>query len=138
MRVRPYAGDVTAPRHHSRRLAATLARRGNRCQWCGREVDTPLVAATVDHLVPRIKGGPTWAENLVVACGRCNADRGHLTPADWLDECDRRGWRPDRSAVVLALRELQSAIVHRGGQRRARRYVASQLRRLSPGPRRRY
>lgn len=126
-----YLEGMGASRSNSRRLNDALARCGSSCLWCGREVDTPLVAATVDHLVPRIKGGPTWPENLAVACHRCNAARGHQTPADWLDECERRGWQPDRTAVVDALRALQTAIAERGGQRRARRYLVSQLRRLN-------
>ena len=101
--------------------------------WCGREVGTDLVRATVDHVVPRLKGGPSWPENLLPACGRCNKQRGHRTPAHWLEECEGRGWAPDRAAVVASLRALQEAIARRGGMRRARAYVDSQLRRLDPG-----
>jgi 5-methylcytosine-specific restriction endonuclease McrA len=100
--------------------------------WCGREIDTDLVRATVDHVVPRLKGGPSWPENLLAACSRCNRQRGHRTPADWLEECRRRGWSPDGAAVVASLRSLRSAIAARGGMRRARAYVESQLRRLDP------
>jgi hypothetical protein len=70
-------------------------------------------------------------ENEVLACGRCNAERGHASPVDWLGECERRGWRPDVAAVGRALRALQRAIDERGGQRRARPYLAGQLRRLA-------
>ena len=123
---------MAGPRHHSKRLSEALARCGSQCVWCDRDVDTPLVEATVDHLVPRNKGGPTWPVNLLVACRRCNSARGHMTPADWLEECERRGWEPQRETVVNSLILLQEAIAQRGGQRRARRYVTSQLRRLAP------
>ncbi len=123
---------MAGPRHQSKRLSEALARHGRLCVWCNTEVDTRLVPATLDHLVPRIKGGPTWPENLLVACRRCNAARGHTTPADWLAECERRGWEPQRAAVVNGLLLLQETIEKRGGQRRARRYVTSQLRRLAP------
>ena len=99
--------------------------------WCRREVGTALVRATADHVVPRLKGGPRWPENLLPACGRCNRERGHRTPGDWLEECERRGWAPDRAAVVGSLIALRSAIADRGGMRRARAYVDSQLRRLA-------
>ena len=82
--------------------------------------------------VPRIKGGPSWLENEVAACRRCNGQRGHLTPAEWLDECERRGWAPATATVVAALVRLREAIGERGGQRRARPYIQSQLRRLAP------
>lgn len=111
------------------RLRAAAARDGNGCVWCGRPC-TGLVRATTDHLVPRVKGGPSWLENEVVACRRCNAERGHRSPADWLAECERRGWSPDLDAVLGALRSLDATIAERGGQRRARPYLAAQLRRL--------
>jgi hypothetical protein len=112
------------------RLEVVLARDGARCVWCGRDVDTHLVRATTEHVVPRIKGGPSWIENELAACARCNRQRGHTSPAEWLEECERRGWQPDRAAVVGALEALQAAIAERGGQRRARPYISSQLRRL--------
>lgn len=89
--------------------------------------------ATTEHLVPRLKGGPSWLENEVAACRRCNSQRGHLTPGQWVEECERRGWEPDRAALVAALLSLEAAIDRSGGQRRARAYVRSQLRRLAAG-----
>ena len=72
----------------------------------------------------------TWLANEVAACRRCNGERGHEAPAAWLEECERRGWTPDRARVVRVLRELRAAIGLRGGQRRARPYLTHQLRRL--------
>jgi 5-methylcytosine-specific restriction endonuclease McrA len=113
-------------------LAHILERDGTTCVWCRREIGTGLVEATVEHVVPRIKGGPTWPENLVGACSRCNRARGHRTPADWLAECRGRGWEPDESRIVASLEALAGAISRRGGQRRARPYLAAQRRRLQP------
>ncbi len=86
--------------------------------------------ATTEHVVPRLKGGPSWIENEVAACSRCNGQRGHLTPGEWIDECERRGWEPSRKTIVTVLLALEEAITRHGGQRRARMYVRSQLRRL--------
>ena len=107
-----------------------VRRDGPTCVWCRRRIGVGLVPATLEHVVPRIKGGPTCPENLVAACGRCNRERGHRTPADWLNECRGRGWHPDENRVVDSLTRLADAIDQRGGMRRARPYVASQLRRL--------
>lgn len=117
-------------------MASILERDGITCVWCGRAVDTGLVEATTEHVVPRIKGGPSWIENEVAACKRCNGRRGHRTPAEWADECEGLGWAPDRARLIAALTSLETRIAERGGQRRARPYVASQLRRLrrSVGP----
>jgi 5-methylcytosine-specific restriction endonuclease McrA len=112
-------------------MALILERDGRACVWCGREIDVGLVEATTEHVVPRIKGGPSWIENEVAACRRCNAERGHLTPGEWLEECERRGWQPNRQALVRVLGSLQTAIETNGGQRRARSYARSQLRRLT-------
>lgn len=111
-------------------MAIILERDGAECVWCRRPLEVGLVAATTEHLVPRIKGGPSWLENELAACRRCNGARGHRTPGDWFDECERRGWEPNRAVIVRALRSLSDAIEARGGQRRARPYVAAQLRRL--------
>jgi 5-methylcytosine-specific restriction endonuclease McrA len=112
------------------RLEAALVRDGATCVWCGRRFGD-LVRPTTEHLVPRVKGGPSWLENEVAACRRCNRERGHLSPAQWLDECCRRGWQPDRARIVRVLTALETAIAVRGGQRRARPYLAAQLRRLA-------
>ena len=111
------------------RLQAALDRDGTTCTWCGRQFGA-LVPATTEHVVPRVKGGPSWAENEVAACRRCNSARGHLGPVDWLEECRRRGWQPDGTRLAAALTTLAAAIEQRGGQRRARPYLDAQLRRM--------
>lgn len=69
---------VRAPRRRvatvSRR--AVLARDQYRCQYCGLDADS------IDHIVPKSKGGPHVWENLVAACRRCNAHKRDRTPAD--------------------------------------------------------
>ena len=86
--------------------------------------------ATTEHLVPRIKGGPSWLENEVAACRRCNGERGHMSLGEWAEECERRGWPVDRDRLIRTLESLAVAIGQRGGQRRARPWLAAQLRRL--------
>jgi hypothetical protein len=107
-----------------------LDRDGPTCVWCGCEVDTPLVQATTEHVVPRLKGGPSWLENEVAACKRCNGRRGHRNLVDWADECDASGWNVDRHRLVRVLESLDARIAEQGGQRKARPYIRSQLRRL--------
>ncbi|WP_040336635.1 HNH endonuclease [Candidatus Blastococcus massiliensis] len=111
------------------RLRAVVDRDGNTCVWCGRAFG-PLLLPTTEHVVPRLKGGPSWLENEVAACRRCNSERGHRSPVDWLEECRRRGWQPDGARLGRALVALDEAMAVRGGQRRARPYLDGQLRRL--------
>jgi 5-methylcytosine-specific restriction endonuclease McrA len=116
------------------RLDEALADQHGVCFWCRRPF-SPLVRPTTDHVVPRVKGGPSWRENEVAACRRCNGERGHLGPVEWLEECLRRGWSAEPGELAAMLTRLDAAIVQRGGQRRARPYLHAQRRRLERGVR---
>jgi hypothetical protein len=113
------------------RLRLVLERDGSQCVWCGRRLEADDRLATTDHVVPRLKGGPAWIENELAACRSCNRRRGHKSPVAWLDECEGRGRSPNRAAIERSLRSLERAIAERGGQRKARPYLAAQLRRLA-------
>lgn len=49
-------------------------RDGGRCRFCG--VVLQRHDFTLDHLLPRSKGGPDWDINLVAACSPCNNQKG--------------------------------------------------------------
>ena len=55
-----------------------LRRDGHKCQYCGRSE----VGLTVDHVIPRARGGEDTWENLVCACVKCNNKKGDRTPAE--------------------------------------------------------
>lgn len=112
------------------RLERILERDGAECVWCRRPLEVGLTRATTEHLVPRVRGGPSWIENEVAACRRCNGARGHLGVAAWVEECVGRGLDPNVDVVVRTLESLDEAIRLRGGRRRARPQVEAQLRRL--------
>lgn len=65
---------------HHRRVPVTrrgvLRRDAYRCAYCGR------LAATVDHVQPRSRGGIDSWENLVAACVKCNNVKGNRTPQE--------------------------------------------------------
>lgn len=46
------------------------------CHWCGLGF-TRTIRPTMDHLIPKSKGGPDAKSNLVLACGHCNLWRGN-------------------------------------------------------------
>jgi 5-methylcytosine-specific restriction endonuclease McrA len=112
------------------RLAAILARDGAECVWCRRPLARHDRDLTFEHVIPRLKGGPAWAENEVPACRACNRRRGHRAPSAFLEDCEARGLAPNRAVVAASLRRLAEAIAARGGQRRARPYLERELRRL--------
>ncbi|MCK9210090.1 MAG: HNH endonuclease [Ignavibacteriaceae bacterium] len=49
-----------------------------KCAYCGRS-DIPL---TIDHIIPKAKGGIDSWENLVAACTICNNKKGDRSPHD--------------------------------------------------------
>ena len=112
------------------RLIAVIDRDGPACVYCGCAFEAPLAVPTTEHLVPRLKGGPSWFENEVAACKSCNQARGHQSLGAWLEACLDQGWPVQVTDILCQLNDLSRAIERRGGQRRARRYIASQRRRL--------
>jgi 5-methylcytosine-specific restriction endonuclease McrA len=69
----PYRGPVPLTRR------AVFARDGGRCAYCGG------AAATIDHVVPRSRGGRHEWDNVVAACHRCNHVKGdrHVGELGW-------------------------------------------------------
>ena len=57
-----------------------LLRDRNTCQFCGRTF--PAAELTLDHVVPRSRGGHSSWENLVACCYQCNNDKGDRTPEE--------------------------------------------------------
>ncbi|VEP12918.1 HNH endonuclease [Hyella patelloides LEGE 07179] len=55
-----------------------LERDRNTCQYCNTKRDQ----LTLDHVLPRSRGGGDTWENLVAACVRCNVKKGNRTPKE--------------------------------------------------------
>lgn len=53
------------------------------CHYC--EELTPEPLRTADHRVSLAAGGPHSAENLVMACHRCNSSKRHLSELEFLE-----------------------------------------------------
>jgi 5-methylcytosine-specific restriction endonuclease McrA len=50
------------------------------CQYCG--LDLCDKTATIDHIVPRCKGGGSTWTNMITACKKCNLAKGNRTPKE--------------------------------------------------------
>lgn len=66
----PYKG-IALSRHN------IMKRDHFQCQYCGANRNL-----TLDHLVPRCRGGKSSWTNLITACGRCNTRKGDRTPEE--------------------------------------------------------
>ncbi|MBS3734039.1 MAG: HNH endonuclease [Phycisphaerae bacterium] len=74
------------------------ARDRNRCQYCGRKHATSELS--LDHVVPRSRGGRTSWDNIVCCCVRCNVRKGGRTPREAGMKLITRPRKPRRSPVV--------------------------------------
>jgi len=68
---------VRLPQTNRRRISrrAILARDGYRCQYCG-----STHHLTIDHIIPRSRGGSTSWENVITSCAVCNVRKGSCLP----------------------------------------------------------
>ncbi len=86
-----------------------FARDGNRCQYCGKKF--PTIELSLDHLVPRSRGGLANWENIVCACLRCNVRKGGRTPREAGMRLIREPVEPRTSPILrlkLAHRKYRS------------------------------
>jgi 5-methylcytosine-specific restriction endonuclease McrA len=69
---------VFVPFRAERLTRRAILDRDGRCQYCG----TTVGPMTVDHVMPRCRGGATTWENCVTACLRCNQRKDNRTPVE--------------------------------------------------------
>ena len=100
--------------YRQRRLERLYHRQSGKCHWCDTqmnlwwEIGTKRYyreydhTATIEHFIPRAKGGTFRQNNLVAACSICNWLRGHMDAEkfEWVTE------NPERYARWKELREL--------------------------------
>lgn len=75
-----------------------FARDEHRCQYCGRRFPTGQLS--LDHVIPRSRGGTTSWENVVCACLGCNVKKGGRTPQEAHMKLVAKPTRPRRSPLV--------------------------------------
>ena len=79
-------------------------RDGHRCQYCGSSADQ----LSIDHVVPRSRGGlDTW-ENVTTACLPCNVRKGNRTPREASMPLMGKPHRPLSSLRFEAARQISA------------------------------
>lgn len=86
----PFERDIPVTRR------AIFGRDEHRCQYCGN------AAESLDHVVPRSRGGEHSWDNVVACCRRCNLRKGDRLPGDVGLSLIRRPQRPLRFGWVYA------------------------------------
>lgn len=84
--------DVTLNRRN------IYARDNNRCQYCGKKY--PPNELSLDHVIPKSKGGGATWENLVCACVKCNVKKGHRPLEETHMRLFHKPIKPKRSPVI--------------------------------------
>lgn len=77
------------------------------CQYCGDQ--PPKSNLTIDHILPKVRGGATTWENVVCACKLCNLRKGSRTPEEANMRLRAKPGRPTYVAMVL----LSNAPAHK-------------------------
>jgi len=75
-----------------------FARDEHRCQYCGKNYPTSQLS--LDHVLPRSRGGETNWENIVCSCVRCNTKKGGRTPQEARMKLMRPPTRPKHSPLL--------------------------------------
>ncbi len=80
------------------------ARDEGRCQYCGKRF--PTSELTLDHVVPRARGGSSTWDNLVCCCVACNMRKGGRLPEEAGLRLIRKPYKPKRSPLIrLTIRD---------------------------------
>lgn len=85
---------VPYPTHRAPNRRGVLARDGHTCQYCGAS------AETVDHVVPRSRGGRHTWDNVVAACRRCNSGKRDRLLGETTMRLDRMPGPPPPSTWI--------------------------------------
>jgi len=95
---------VRVPRAVKRRISrrALFARDGWKCVYCG----SAGGRLTLDHVIPRSKGGDSVWENVVTACAPCNLRKGDRLPHE-IGMRLRSKPRPPSPALFLTLQATE-------------------------------
>src|SRR3954452_5230396 len=91
---------VHVPRSAQRKISrrALFARDGWRCVYCGSSGGR----LTLDHVIPRSRGGESIWENVVTSCAPCNLRKGNRLPHEIQMEL-RQQPRPPAPVLFISL-----------------------------------
>lgn len=79
-----------------------MVRDRNQCCYCGTNKDL-----TIDHIIPKAKGGKSSFENCTTACKPCNNKKGSRTPSEAHMYLTRKAYAPTISEFLrLKMKQL--------------------------------
>lgn len=72
----------TRTRRRIQEFRLKLLSENGRCKWCGQIVSPE--ESSIDHIVPKSKGGTNRRDNLALAHKRCNQLKSDLMPQEFV------------------------------------------------------
>jgi len=76
-----------------------MARDNHSCQYCGHSF--PNSSLSLDHVMPRSRGGKTTWENVVCSCVDCNTRKGDRTPHEARMALRSKPTKPKQSPLLM-------------------------------------
>ncbi len=96
---------IKRPRHQRRLTRQEVFTRDKyTCQYCGRQTRE----LTLDHVIPRYRGGEHVWENVVSACIPCNRRKAGRTPSEAGMRLIRAPFRPPVAPFFIPYRYIQA------------------------------
>jgi len=74
------------------------------CQYCSKQLT--LTSATLDHVVPRKRGGKSTFENTVASCQPCNNKKGSKPLSSLPFALKNKPYKPEKKTFRLRLNNL--------------------------------
>ena len=75
-----------------------FARDGSRCQYCGKKFPTNQLS--LDHVIPKARGGKSTWTNIVCCCFDCNVRKGGRPPQTSGMTLVRKPFKPRRNPLI--------------------------------------
>jgi hypothetical protein len=95
-----------------------------RCPWCGDYLPDSPPGTAIDHIIPRIYGGPHRRWNLQLLHQECNSAKGKKVTTEALELADAHG-----VTISMDIGHYRSGV-----QRRAIKYAVRVTRQRGPRP----
>ena len=86
----------------------------NCCQYCGQKNKK----LSIDHVLPRSRGGQDHWENVITACLQCNAIKGNRTPEEAKMPLIKKAYKPLNNMSLETTKQI-----HSGRYKEWRKYV---------------
>lgn len=129
-------------------LEQIIAECGDACHYCRKQTRLNFTTsvnapdhATLDHVVPKSKGGTNDRSNLVLACNACNNAKSDRSYDDFVERPYRLRRPPavtvEKSRAIKACKGTLAAAINSGEVEPHGMYARTPARQLQPEPRER-